>query len=233
MSRFKVPLEQISRAAPQIAHGGIRTYRASSGGCDDRPPGANRTCRPRRLQSRRSAKGLLCVQPSNSQVRGQTPHPRSEKSTRRSRACEYRAPWITRNSIRLQTRFSPHRIPAAAKSPALKRAVPGRGDNGNRAYGSPPLAEVMSVGMDCPRRRTSGKPSSNKNRKRVRLFKSCTLSHLGRERRARSFNFSGKRAYFPLSPVISHPHIAVTSRAAPPPATGDLVHLTPRITRKR
>lgn len=110
------------------------TGRPPAAATSDRPEPTEH-CRPRRLQSRRSAKGPLCVQPSNSQVRGQTPHRRSEKSTRRSRACEYRAPWITRNSIRLQTRFSPHRIPAAAKSPALKRAVPGRGDNGNRATG--------------------------------------------------------------------------------------------------
>lgn len=41
-----------------------------------------------------------------------------------------------------------------------------RGDNGNRAYGSPPLAETVSVGRDCPRRRTSGKPSSNNKRKK-------------------------------------------------------------------
>ena len=47
------------------------------------------------------------------------------------------------------------------------------------------------------------------------------------------FNSTGKRTQYPLSPFLTHDRIAVTSRTAPAPATGDLLLLTPRITRKR
>ena len=75
-----------------------------------------------------------------------------------------------------------------------------RGGYGNRAYRSPPFAEVVSVGRDYPRQRASGKSSSKNKQKKSTAFEKLYSFTLWRKRRSFQFSWEkGRNFPFPHS----------------------------------